>query len=161
MADSEVLAAEYRAFIKTLHPAAIQALVAVEGFWANRVYPFIPREDEDPLTNPEVTERILQFEREVKPQLMTLVCGHPDPDVRDASETLLRRMNAAIYYLDPDNLKLVADSKLEKVIADMVDSLQDLRRTLYHAPFRIERPEPRFNGDLIEDSAMLPTPARP
>ncbi|MFE3195839.1 hypothetical protein ACFXHA_43050 [Nocardia sp. NPDC059240] len=152
MTDSEVLAAEYRAFVKALHPASIEVLVVVDGFWSHRLYPSIPQEHEEMPERDEVLKVFTEYKSTVTPQLLTLVSGHPDPDVRDAAEMTLSSLGHVIMFLAHLTPNEVAGgaARIEKVL----DNLKALRNALYRAPFRIERPEPRFTGELLQDFAI-------
>lgn len=89
MSDSEVLEAEYRAFVKALHPASIDALIAVEDFWSQRIWPSIDRSAREGSADKTGLQKVSEaYKRTAGSRLLTLVLGHPDPDVRAAADEL-------------------------------------------------------------------------
>ncbi|MEV0768702.1 hypothetical protein [Nocardia salmonicida] len=98
MSDSEVLSAEYRAFIKALHPHG-RYLDAVASFSMQKLFPSVvavsARDKSeadrglDPLERPEA-ELDHECRHDVRTKLLTLVHGHPDPDAREAADCMAR-----------------------------------------------------------------------
>ncbi|MFF0452823.1 hypothetical protein [Nocardia africana] len=156
MNDSEILDAEYRAFIKALHPATVDTLVAVDTFWT-KLYPSVVRVAEqdpedghgpDPLDLSE-TDLYGEWRYTIQPKLLTPVAGHPDPDVRNAAELLDRRLLNALFYMNPTHAARQEGEEVTVALDRGHDGLTELRRAIYHAPFRISRPEPDYTGRPI------------
>ncbi|WP_156747657.1 hypothetical protein, partial [Nocardia sp. 852002-51244_SCH5132740] len=134
MNDSGTLDAEYRAFIKALHPATVETVVAVDTFWDD-LYPAIvdvaerALEDRDPdPRDPGELDFYREWRETIRPKLLTLVAGHPDPDVRNAAEVLDKRLRNALFYMNPTH---AASEKGEEVTVALDrghDGLADLRR---------------------------------
>lgn len=152
MSDSEVLAAEYRAFVRALHPASIKVLVAIDVFWLDQVYPLIrPETDKEAPARPVTNELYGEFARIARPELLTLATGHPDPDVRAAAEALMIALERVVVSHIGDR---PSDPEGTALIVAVLDYLRALRRAVYRAPFRIERPTPVFDGELLVDGAV-------
>ncbi len=167
MTNTDVLDAEYRAFIKGLHPATVDTLVAVEVFWMQRLFPTVTAisgrvgEDHEPeaLEPLERTAEELdtEFRNVIEPKLLTLVHGHPDPDVREAADYLDKRLWGGLFYLDPKRAARQDGEESLTAVHLVHDGLSTLRRTVYHAPFRIEQPQPRYMGEMVGNSEPLPS----
>ncbi|MFD3431201.1 MULTISPECIES: hypothetical protein [Actinomycetes] len=156
MTDSAILDAEYRAFVKSLHPATVATLIVAERFWSSTIQPFIPIEGEEPPTYEHARGIHLELVKEVEPELLTVILGHPDPDVRDAADIVARRLSAALLYLYPDHFESGGGTHATIATTQLTEGLREFRRAVYHAPFRDTRPEPRFTGDLIGPNDPLP-----
>jgi hypothetical protein len=146
-----MLDAEYREFVRSLHKDTIGVIVAVESWWdpaclraallagAGEV---LSREDRECAHRAESDWRC-----QIHPQLLTLINGHPDPDVRQAADVLDKRTFALILIFHrpaPPNERQKEENKL--AIGLIHDGLKQLRRAAYHAPFRVHRPEPDWDG---------------
>jgi hypothetical protein len=100
----------------------------------------------------------------IHPKLMTLIHGHPDPDVRQAADFLDKRIWSAILIIgDPNSLDEPEDDASRKrdevkhvTIKLIHDGFTKLRRAAYHAPFRVHRPEPTYEGHIIANDEGLP-----
>ncbi|MEV6340439.1 hypothetical protein AB0M12_37675 [Nocardia vinacea] len=166
MSDTEIVDAEYRAFIKELHPATVDTVVAVEVYWMQKLFPTVvgisARADDDddddrgPLERSE-DELDAEFRHVIEPKLLTLVHGHPDPDVRDAADYLDKRLWGGLFYLHPLRAARQGGEEVTVALQLVHDALSTLRRTVYHAPFRIDCPVPRYTGEMISSSEPLPT----
>jgi hypothetical protein len=157
MEDSETLDAEYRSFVRALHPATVDGLVAVERFWHHTVKPFFPQDGEEPPTRDQYLDRFEGLRDIVDPSFLPLVHGHPDPEVRDWADLVYRRLTLAVQYLAPD-LVGQEDGKVAATAMEQMDKgLVALRGAIYHAPFRSERPKPRYTGELIGIGDPLPS----
>lgn len=166
MSDSEVLNAEYRAFIKALHPATVDTLLAVEAFWTQKLFPSVVAvsardasevdRGPDPLERPEA-ELDAEWRREIRSKLLNLVHGHPDPDVREAADFLSSRLYGAIFYMAPERAAREGGEESRIAVRRVHDGITNLARAIYHAPFRVERPTPTYEGLPIGNSEPMPS----
>jgi hypothetical protein len=159
MTDSEILDAEYRAFIKVLHPATVQALVRIEVWWSQKLYPSVSGTSAgskgSPLQRPE-SELDAEYRHEIGPVLLSLVNGHPDPDVREAADYLKSRLFGALFYMDPTRAERSDGEEATIAIHRVHDGLSQLRKLVYRAPFRDARPPaPTWDGVPIGNTEPL------
>lgn len=162
MTDTDaVLNAEYRALIRSLHKEAIETIVAIEGWWTSDCFRIVslggydPDEGGDPDSKAVADAVEEQWRSVVHPRLLTLVHGHPDPDVRDAADFLDKRLWSMILLLDARRRSRSEDETT--VAVHLVhDGFKRLRRAAYHAPFRVNRPAPRYDGVQIGTTEPLP-----
>jgi hypothetical protein len=166
MNDSETLDAEYRAFIKALHPSTVDTVVVVDTFWA-MLYPAIvrvaerdPEDDRGPDPS-ELSEIDLyaEWRSTIRPQLLTLVYGHADPDVRNTAELLDRRILNALFYMNPTHDRTEGE-EVTVALQRGHDGLAELRRAVYHAPFRTNRPEPDYTGRPVHHEPLAAVAVR-
>ncbi|MGP3707045.1 hypothetical protein [Gordonia paraffinivorans] len=143
------LDAEYRAFIRSLHKDTIDAVVEVERWLKPDALRLATlggyKEPEEQLAK----DLEADWRDRVEPQLLTLAQGHPDPDVRFAADILDKRLWSLILVIgDPQGSR--ARTRPDDVITVTIhlvhDGLSRLRRAAYHAPFRVHRPEPDYDG---------------
>lgn len=105
-----------------------------------------------------------QWREEIRPALLRLLNGHPDPAVRDAADFFNTRLVGAMVLMhrrpgDPEmpDKEHVDNKTLDTFTIHLVhDGLTKLRRAAYHAPFRVHRPEPEWEGVPIGNSEGLP-----
>ena len=160
--ESEILDAEYRAFVKALHPATVDALVTVQTWWDQRLFPSVSGANTttgslgSKLEHPE-DELDDEYRYEIGPVLHHLVNGHPDPDVRIAADFLHSRLRGGLFYMDPTRAERQDGEEVLVAIHRCHDGLSALRRAIYHAPFRINRPEPEWDGVPVGNSEPLPS----
>jgi hypothetical protein len=155
-----VLDAEYRALIRSLHSETIETIVAVETWWTPNCFRiaslggYDPDEDgRDPKAAADAIED--QWRKTVHPRMLTLVHGHPDPDVRDAADFLNKRLWSMILLVGTPRGKR-SDDENSVAIHLVHDGFKRLRRAAYHAPFRADRPVPRYDGAPIGNTEPLP-----
>lgn len=161
MADSLVLDAEYRAFVKALHPSTVQAVVQIEVWWHQKLFPsvmaIISGSFDDPLQRPE-EELDTEFRHEIGPVVIGLVNGHPDPAVREAADYLQSRIFGALFYMNPKRAERQDGQEALIAVRRVHDGLSALRKAVYHAPFRINRPaDPTWDGVPVGNSEPLPS----
>ncbi|NKT14945.1 hypothetical protein GS979_08775 [Rhodococcus hoagii] len=159
MTDTKlVLDAEYRELIRSLHSETIKTVAAVERWWgecfrAVAIGGLGTESDSDSGSGPDAIEA--RWRNEVQPRLSTLVHGHPDPDVRDAADFLETRLWSATFLLG-ERRQRRSDDERTVTIHLAHDGITRLHRAAYHAPFRVERPEPRYEGLSIGRREPLP-----
>lgn len=161
MTNSSVLDAEYRAFVKALHPSTVQAVVQIEVWWSQKLFPsvmaIIAGGFDDPLQSTE-EELDKEFRHVIGPVVIGLVNGHPDPDVRDAADFLHSRLFGALFYMNPKRAERRDGRESLIAVRRVHDGLSTLRRAVYHAPFRIDRPtDPTWDGVPVGNSEPLPS----
>lgn len=161
MADSLVLDAEYRAFVKALHPSTVQAVVQIEVWWHQKLFPsvmaIISGSFDDPLQRPE-EELDTEFRHEIGPVVLGLVNGHPDPAVREAADYLQSRIFGTLFYMKPKRAERRDGQEAQIAVRRVHDGLSVLRKAVYHAPFRINRPaDPTWDGVPVGNSEPLPS----
>lgn len=153
------LDAEYRAFVRSLHKDTIDTVVEVQRW----LFPDAMRiatlhgykESEEQL----VKDLEADWRDRVEPLLYTLSQGHPDPDVRFAADILDKRLWSLIIVMgDPQHSRAGTrpDDEVGVTIHLVHDGLTRLRRAAYHAPFRVHRPEPDFDGVPTGNVEPLP-----
>lgn len=96
-----------------------------------------------------------RWRNEIQPRLAILVHGHPDPDVRDAADFLESRLWSATFLLN-ERRRRRSEEESTVTIHLAHDGVTRLHRAAYHAPFRVERPEPRYVGLSIGRSEPRP-----
>lgn len=155
------LDAEYRALIRSLHEDTIKAVVAVQNWWepdVNRITVLGGYAGE----KEELLAKTLEhkWRTKVHPRLLTLSQGHPDPDVRFAADILDKRLWSAVRLLGEsrrgDGIE-PADHDVTSVTVHLIyDGFARLKKATYHAPFRIHRPVPDFDGFSVGNREPLP-----
>lgn len=149
-----VLDAEFRALIRSLHKDTVETVLAVESWWTPECFQILCMEDsEKSRTAAESAEE--RWRTSVQPRLLTLVHGHPDPDVRDAADFLEKRLWSIIILLDATR-RARSDDETTVAIHLVHDGFTRLHRAAYLAPFRVSRPVPRFEGSRIGATEPLP-----
>jgi Type III restriction enzyme, res subunit/Type I restriction enzyme R protein N terminus (HSDR_N) len=98
----------------------------------------------------EVWDRCMEIQdvlqNEIQPKLNILAFGHPDPDVRRAADVLGGRLQGVVFYYDVIHAKRKEGEHATTAIQLAHSGMKKLRKAAYHAPFRIERPEPEYDG---------------
>ncbi len=147
--------------IRSLHRETIETIVAVESWWTPACIRIVslgdyePDQDEGPDSKSAADAVEEQWRSVVHPRLLTLVHGHPDPDVRDAADFLAKRLWSMILLLDVGRRSRSEDENT--VAVHLVhDGFKRLHRAAYHAPFRISRPAPRYDGLQVGNTEPLP-----
>lgn len=154
------LDAEYRAFIRSLHKDTIDTIIAAEKWWDDcfRIVSLggDAAKEADSEDSAEAIEA--DWRQTVRLRILTLINGHPDPDVRFAADILVKRLWSVVLILT--RLRRESDRRREEedtVAIHLVhDGFERLRRAAYHAPFRITRPSPTYDGVPIGNSEPLP-----
>ena len=159
MTEPEDLAAEYRAFVRQLHKQTIGIVAEVSRYWLQELSPkiveftsgvFDQEDDEAEAERSEIADRAgkLQhrLQNEIEPRLNILAYGHPDPDVRRAADVFVGRLNGVLLYHNFIRAKRKEGKSASTAVNLAHSGLRDLRRAAYHAPFRIDRPEPEYDG---------------
>lgn len=157
MSENDVLDAEYRAFVRQLHQQTIEIVAEVDRYWMRVLFPEVTHfsagvfdREYDEAEQKEVWDRAMELQRvlqnEVEPRLNVLAFGHPDPDVRRAANVFGRRMQGVVFYHDVLRAKRKDGKEVTTAIQLAHSGLTELRRAAYHAPFRIERPNPEYDG---------------
>lgn len=156
----EQLDAEYRSLVSALHKDTVDTVVAVQQWWQPDCFRIVSlggytaTGDDDEAAAREI-ER--DWRDRVHPRLLTLVYGHPDPDVRFAADILDKRLWSMIMILSrprPDDY--ARDEENSVAIHLTHDGFTRLRRAIYHAPFRVHRPLPDFDGNSVGNTEPLP-----
>ncbi|MFD6197210.1 hypothetical protein ACFWE3_10950 [Mycobacteriaceae bacterium NPDC060252] len=160
-ADSDPqLDAEYRAFIRSMHNDTIATIVAVETWWKPDCFRIATLSGyvEDGQDSKDTADRIAEeWRRVIEPRLLTLIHGHPDPDVRFAADILDKRLWSAILILARPRSKPTYTEDENLVAVHLIhDGFARLRRAAYHAPWRANRPAPNYNGIPIGNAEPLP-----
>ncbi|MFT3662548.1 MAG: hypothetical protein QM809_14570 [Gordonia sp. (in: high G+C Gram-positive bacteria)] len=153
------LDAEYRALIRSLHKDTIDTVVEVQR-WLNPDAMRIAtlhgyKEHEEELAR----DLEADWRDRVEPRMFTLSQGHPDPDVRFAADILIKRLwSLVIVMTEPQHSrsKTRPDDVVGVTIHLVHDGLNRLRRAAYHAPFRVHRSEPDFDGIPTGNTEPLP-----
>ncbi|WP_078113919.1 hypothetical protein [Gordonia sp. IITR100] len=169
MANSDPeLDAEYRSFIRSLHQETVNTVLEAESWWRGdtmRIAVLGGYSPEDERDSKEVSDALEQTWRStVVPRLHTLVHGHPDPDVRFAADILEKRLWSISMiisrpwdedWLDgDDDERRRAENSVTVHLAH--DGFTRLHRAVYHAPFRVTRPSPRYDGIAVGNAEPLP-----
>lgn len=98
-----------------------------------------------------------EFRSEIQPMLMQLINGHPDPAVREAADFLNKRLWGAIMIIHrPPPSSETREQENDVAIQLIHNGVTDLRRAAYHAPFRVHRPEPDWDGVPVGNTEGLP-----
>lgn len=160
MTDTKlVLDAEYRELIRSLHSETIKTVAAVERWWMKECFLAIPFDETDDESAPDSDAPSVvaedRWRNEVQPALSILVHGHPDPDVRTAADVLESRLGVMTLYLDARRRNRSED-EVTVAVHLAHDGVSRLRRAAYRAPFRIERPEPTYEGISTGRAEPLP-----
>jgi hypothetical protein len=157
-----VLDAEYRELVRSLHKGTIAAVSRVDNWWSHhafRVTIFAMSRDDD-ANDPELDERERidrEWRSEIIPTLLPLVNGHPDPDVREAADLFEKRLVGAFVITNrPPKVNERQEEANQLAIQLIHDGLTKLRRAAYHAPFRVHRPEPDWEGAPTGNEEGLP-----
>ncbi|WP_280453287.1 hypothetical protein [Nocardia cyriacigeorgica] len=148
-----VLAAEYRAFVQSLHKDTIDTIVATQTWFTGECFRIVslggydPDREDGPNSEDVAQALVERWRREIHPRLMTVIHGHPDPDVRHAADILAKRLWSIVLILDRPRTEEREKSDETSVAIHLVhDGFMRTRRAAYMAPFRVERPEPRYSG---------------
>lgn len=161
VADSLVLDAEYRVFVKALHPATVQAVVEIQVWWSQKLSPSVAAICAGDIDGPmQHTEEELdrEFRHEIGPVVIGLINGHPDPDVREAADFLHSRLFGALFYMNPKRAERRGGREATIAVQRVHTGLSSLRKAVYHAPFRIHRPaDPAWDGVPVGNSEPLPS----
>lgn len=157
------LDAEYRAFVRSMHKETIDTIIAAETWWQPDCFRLAAMGgyDADSPDGPDseaVAQRLEeQWRAEINPRMLTLIYGHPDPDVRDAADFMAKRLFTMIVIIGRRRTKEREVGDETSVAIQLVhDGFTRLRRAAYHAPFRVHRPTPRFDGYSIGNNEPLP-----
>jgi hypothetical protein len=162
-----VLDAEYREFVRSLHKDTIAVIVAFESWWtgaqvktpgcftpavlAGAGHELRARDQRAAAVAEE------EWRRTIHPKLSMLINGHPDPDVREAADVLDKRSFEPIVMFDRPPAENKSQSEENKLAIRLIhDALTKLRLAAYHAPFRVHRPEPDWNGVPTGNEEGLP-----
>ena len=157
--DSQ-LDSEYRAFVRGLHSQAMTAIVELERWWRPDTYRIVALGgyEGEGRDSQEVAAALEKHWRQVvEPSLQFLVFGHPDPDVRFAADVLVQRTWSVIMIMSgARGAGPMGADEMSVAIHLFHDGVARLRRAVYHAPFRVERPEPQFEGHVVGNREPLP-----
>jgi hypothetical protein len=165
MSESDVLDAEYRAFVRQLHEQTIGIVSEIDRYWDRELFPEVLfftsgvfDREYDEAERKEASDRGMEIQtklqNEVLPKLNILAFGHPDPDVRRAADVLGRRMQGVVFYHDVIRARRKDGKNATTAVHLAHSGLTDLRKAAYHAPFRFDRPEPEYDGiGIVEPMA--------
>ncbi len=160
--DSAVLGTEYRAFVRSLRNHTIDTIVEVESWWTQDCLPIVssggddPDQQEGPNSKTAAQGVADQWRRVVRPRLWRLVHGHPDPDVREAADFLDKRLLSVIALLDARGSDDRPEEETVVAVHLVHDGFKRLHRAAYHAPFRVNRPKPGYDGACIGNTEPAP-----
>jgi hypothetical protein len=156
-----VLDAEYREFVRSLHKDTIATVSRVDDWWhheAFRVTVFAETRDEGDRNEEDGEQIEREYRNEIHPALMRLINGHPDPEVRDAADFLAKRLWGAIMIIHrPPPRSETREEENQVAIQLIHNGVTALRRAAYHAPFRVHRPEPDWDGVPVGNAEGLPS----
>ncbi|WP_280345089.1 hypothetical protein [Nocardia abscessus] len=161
--DAAVLDAEYRAFVRSLHHHTIDTIIEVESWWTQDCLPIVnwggydPDHQERTGSKADAGRAEEQWRRVVRPRLWRLVHGHPDPDVRQAADFLDTRLLSVVALLGAQDRHDRSEQGNVVAVHLVHDGFTRLHRAAYHAPFRVDRPEPSYDGVCIGNSEPSPT----
>lgn len=170
-----ILDAEYRELVRSLHRETVNIIVEFQEWWLGvrcnengnvvrgcfsiAVF-MLSRESADELNvQDQLAAKIAEsrWRDAIHPRLSILINGHPDPDVREAADILDKRSFDPILMF---NNGRTPDEKWREehglAIQLIHDGLTELRRAAYHAPFRVHRPEPDWDGVPTGNKEGLP-----
>lgn len=154
------LDAEYRSFVKSLHGQSVAAILELERWWRPETYRMVALggyegEGQD---SKEVAAALEKHWRQVvEPSLQFLVFGHPDPDVRFAADVLVQRTWSVIMIMtSPRGKGPMGADEMSVAVHLFHDGVARLRRAVYRAPFRVDRPQPDFEGHVVGNREPLP-----
>ena len=161
------LDAEYREFVRSLHRETIAIIVEFEQWWDGThrntmgcFGPAVLKGAGEELSARDERAAALAEERwrnEIHPRLSILITGHPDPDVREAADVLDKRsFHPIVVFHRPGKPSEKRQEENSLSIKLIHDGLTDLRRAAYHAPFRVHRPEPDWDGVPTGNQEGLP-----
>ena len=154
------LDAEYRSFVKSLHGQSVAAILELERWWKPDTYRIVALggyEGEGRDSNEVAAALEKHWRQVVEPSLQFLVFGHPDPDVRFAADVLVQRTWSVIMIMTaPRGKGPMGADEMSVAVHLFHDGLARLRRAVYHAPFKTERPEPDFEGHVVGNREPLP-----
>jgi hypothetical protein len=155
-----VLDVEYREFVRSLHKDTIATVSRVDDWWhheAFRVTVFAETRDDGDFDEEDGKRIEREWRKEIIPTLLPLINGHPDPDVREAADFLNKRFLGAIMIIHrPPPTTKTREEENQVAIKLIHEGLVKLRRAAYHAPFRVHRPEPEWEGVPIGNTEGLP-----
>jgi hypothetical protein len=155
--NGDILDAEYRAFVRQLHEQTIKIVAEVDRYWMRELYREVGNFSADALEREydegerkEVWDRCMvlqdRLQNEILPQLNVLAYGHPDPDVRRAADVLGQRLQGVVFYYDVIHAKRREGAHATTAIQLAHKGMAELRKAAYHAPFRVDRPAPEYDG---------------
>lgn len=158
--SENILDVEYRALVRQLLEQTIMIVAEVDRYWMRDLFREVSHytsgvfdreytEEERKTSWDRCMEIQTHFQNEVEPQLNILAYGHPDPDVRRAADVLGGRMQGVIFYYDARHARRQDGDGATTAIQLAHAGLKELRRAAYHAPFRVERPAPEYDGSRI------------
>lgn len=160
------LDAEYREFVRSLHSETIAAVSLVDNWWnyQARMHVIFGMSGNP---KPDAVEKLdEQWRGKIRKALTKLINGHPDPAVRDAADYFDARLVGAMVLIHrrPDDFEPPAKegnpdkNQVDSFTLRLVDQgLYNLLRAAYHAPFRVNRPEPEWDGIRIGNSEGMPS----
>jgi hypothetical protein len=144
---SDLLNAEYREFIRSLHKDTVAVVTWVDLWWHRELFMQTIRGMDGPVAEDDFKRLFEQWHKEIRPAMMTLINGHPDPDVREAADILDKRLTGAFVIMDRPSDSPMRDEEVEGFSIQLIhDGVTRLRRAVYHAPFRVTRPDPDWDG---------------
>ncbi|MEN4399380.1 hypothetical protein ACNQR7_26990 [Mycolicibacterium senegalense] len=157
MTDQNVLDAEYRAFVRQLHEQTIAIVSEVDRYWHRELFVEVALftsgvfdREYDEAEQKEIRDRATELQNklqnEILPQLNILAFGHPDPDLRRAANVMGGRMQNVVFYHDAIRAKRKDGKHATTAIQLAHKGITELRKLAYHAPFRVNRPEPEYDG---------------
>lgn len=159
------LDAEYRRLVQSLHTETIAAVALIDDWWSYqaRMQTIFGMNGG---AKPDTVKKLdKQWRGKIRKALRQLIIGHPDPNVRDAADYFDARLVGAMVLVhrkpdDPEMPVKEGDPDKEQVdtfTMQLVDQgLIELRRAAYHAPFRVHRPDPDWDGIPIGNSEGMP-----
>lgn len=159
--SADQLDVEYRAFVRLLHKDAVHAVINAHQWWrgdVSRIVMLGGYDDSGGQDSEEVAKALeLRWRNEVLPQLEALAHGHPDPDVRLAADVLVKRVWSIILILIHPRTDEGMESSEKSVAVHLVhDGFTRLHKAVYHAPFRVDRPSPIYEGTPVSTYEPLP-----
>lgn len=165
------LDAEYRDLVRSLHRETIDIVVEFQEWWQG-----VRIEDDGTVVRGAFTVAVFAMSREstedlseqgqhaanvaerrwrdtIHPRLSILINGHPDPEVREAADVLDKRSFEPMIMMHGTPK---GDEVNGLAIQLIHDGLTRLRRAAYHAPYRVHRPEPDWDGVPTGNAEGLP-----
>ncbi|WP_006245937.1 hypothetical protein [Mycolicibacterium tusciae] len=167
---SATLDAEYRQFVRSLHRETIEIIVEFQewwlgvrgetrGCWTVAIF-MLSRESTEKLSDEDQVAAKVAEDRwrdTIHPRLSSLIHGHPDPDVREAADVLDKRSFHPIILFNKSGAPGENTKEEHELGLKLIhDGLTALSRAAYHAPFRIHRPEPDWDGVPTGNKEGLP-----
>lgn len=165
------LDAEYRELVRSLHRETIEIIVEFEQWWNGvrieddgtvvrgafsvSVFAMSRESGEDLSEEDQSAAKIAEadWRNKIHPRLSVLINGHPDPDVREAADVLNKRSFEPMMILNATP----RSDEVNGLAIDLIHrGLTELRRAAYHAPFRVHRPDPEWDGVPTGNAEGLP-----